>query len=152
MKNCLRITLIMLLGVVMGGCAPNFSPNVYSARSVGQASSVVSGTIVSIRNIRIRGTTGVGALTGVAAGAVAGSNIGGTSSLHTLGAIGGAVLGGALGHHVEKGLGSQRGVELIVRTKGNQRISVVQAGGIKFHVGQRVNVIYGHNRTRIVPK
>ena len=58
--------------------------------------------IISRRPVNIDNNTGAGGLAGVGAGAVAGSQIGGSGAANVLGAIGGAVAGGLLGNAIEE--------------------------------------------------
>jgi len=143
------LALVAPLGLLnCGGPPPN---STYGAYSVGEMASVSYGTIVSMRPVAIQTPpTGIGALTGAAAGGVAGSYIGGDPRANILGAIGGALLGGIAGSAVEGSLSGGRAIEFIIRLDDGRTVSVVQSNENRFAIGQRVAVIYGR-RVRLAP-
>jgi outer membrane lipoprotein SlyB len=135
--------LALVTAFVITGCAADISPNSYSVGSVGQVNRTVSATIISVRDVDIQGTQGVGTAAGVGAGAAAGSAIGGGTRSNIVGAIGGAVIGGVVGAMAEKGLTEQVGVEYVVQTSNGNLMTLVQGPNPRFSVGQNVLVLYG---------
>jgi outer membrane lipoprotein SlyB len=146
--------LLSVLGLsILVGCTPSLSPDVYTTGNAGQIHRVVKGVVISSRVVRVSdsGTgVGVGAVTGGALGAIAGSQIGqGTGSLAA--GIGGALLGGIAGNHVQQGITTQTGVEYVVKLHNKSLISVVQGPTPTFNRGQHVLVQYGAGgRSRII--
>jgi len=141
---------LLVFAVALVGCAPDYSPNVYSGAAVQQADKVVSGTVIGFRQVEIQSDGTVGAVAGGAAGGVLGTQAGEGDVTHALGAVGGALAGGLVGTAVEHTTGDTTGWEYIVRdTKGNL-VSVTQRQDKPIAVGQKVLVIYG-KQARIIP-
>lgn len=147
-----RIIAFGLLAVVfaIAGCAPSYSPNVYSGAAVQQADKVESGTVIGFRQVEIQSDGTVGAVAGGAAGGVLGAQAGEGDVTHTLGAVGGALAGGLVGTAVEHTTGDTTGWEYIVRESKGDLISVTQRQDKPLIVGQKVLVIYG-KQARIIP-
>lgn len=153
MKSSTYFLMSALSLSTLAGCAPSLSPDLYATGNAGQVQRVVSGVIVSSRIVKVADTgtgVGVGAVTGGALGALAGSQIGqGRGSLAA--GIGGALLGGIAGNQVQKGLTSQTGIEYVVRLHNKSLISVVQGPTPTFNRGQHVLVQYGvGGRSRVI--
>lgn len=138
----MRLFLFIISIFILSSCAQDVSPNSYSVGSVGEINRVVSGVIVSVREVNIRGTSSVGSASGVAAGAVAGSALGGGVRGNIFGAIGGAVIGGIAGSAIESSSTAQSGIEYIVQTDNGNMMTIVQ-GGYQLYVGDKVFVLYG---------
>jgi outer membrane lipoprotein SlyB len=133
--------LIVILLTV--GCANKISPQSYSVGSVGQVNRTISGTVISVREVDVSGTTGTGGSAGFALGAVGGSSLGGTGRDNLAGAIGGAVLGGLVGSAIEGNATKQKGIEYVVETENGNLMTIVQGLSPSFESGQRVLVLYG---------
>ena len=137
---------LALLGaavIVLGGCASNISPKTYSVGSVGQVNRTVSATVISVREVDVAGTTGLGGGAGSAAGAVAGSNMGSSGRDNLLGAIGGTVAGGLAGAAIEGNATKQKGMEYVVETENGNLMTIVQGNDPVFAEKQKVLVLYG---------
>jgi len=148
MKILLNILLVPFLLV---SCAQDsMTGDTYSRSGVGQAQSVESGSVVSIRNVRIEGGTGAGTIIGGIAGGYLGQEIGGGSG-RSIARIAGATLGAAAGSHAQKQLEGRNGIEIDVALDGGNRVSVVQELNPRepFAVGQRVRVLSGRNGTKV---
>lgn len=150
MKNILKLLCITLPFLFLSACTNDLSPNTYNTDSVGQASRVEPGVIVSMRNVKIDQNTDMGGLAGAGAGAAAGSAIGGSGEANIIGAIGGAVIGGLAGNYAEKHINKENGVEYIVKLKNGSVTSITQPPNLNLHVDQRVLIIYGKT-VRIIP-
>lgn len=135
--------LLFSLVLLSGGCAHNISPQAYSVGSVGQVNRTISGTVISVREVDVSGTTGTGSSTGSAIGAVGGSSLGGSGRDNLAGAIGGAVIGGLLGSAIEGNATKQKGIEYVVETENGNLMTIVQGLSPLFEAGQRVLVLYG---------
>jgi len=147
-KNIIYLLVPVIL--LLTGCAESLSPSTYSRAEVGQANQAVPAKIVSMRSVTIDANSGAGGLVGVAAGATAGSLIGGSDTAHILGGIGGAVAGGVIGNEVEKGIRKTQGTEYVLKTQKGTYVTVTQVQELNLYVGQRVIIIYG-KQVRIVP-
>lgn len=133
----------------LAGCSPSYSPNTYNAAAVQQANPVAQGVVVGAREVGVSADTTVGAVTGGAAGGVAGAQVGnGVTS--AFGAIGGTLLGGIAGSAVQHVEGDTKAYEYIVRKSNGDLISVTQQDKVELKVGQHVLVIAG-KQARIVP-
>ena len=147
-----RLVIFGLLAVVfaVSGCAPSYSPNVYSGAAVQQADKVVSGTVIGFRQVEIQSDGTVGAVAGGAAGGVLGAQAGEGPVSNALGAVGGALAGGLVGTAVAHTTGDTTGWEYIVREAKGDLVSVTQRQDKPLTVGQKVLVIYG-KQARIIP-
>jgi outer membrane lipoprotein SlyB len=135
--------------LAVGACAPRNTNTTYTSADIGRSAEVSYGVIVSMRPVTIQGgRTGIGTLGGAAAGATAGSFIGGDPRMHILGAIGGAIVGGLAGTAVESSATTGQAVEFIIREDTGQTISVVQTNEEGFQPNERVVLTRGA-RTRI---
>lgn len=139
MLTALGVAIIALVG-----CASNISPRTYSVGSVGQVNRTVSATVISVREVDVAGTTGVGGAAGTATGAVLGSSVGGNDARSNIaGAIGGAVIGGIAGGAIEGNATKQKGMEYVVETENGNLMTIVQGTETVFAEGQKVLVLYG---------
>lgn len=139
--------MLMVLGATilsLAGCASNISPQTYSVGSVGQVNRTISATVISVREVNVAGTAGVGGAAGTAAGAVLGSSAGGSDSRSNIvGAIGGAVIGGLAGSAIEANATKQKALEYVVETENGNLMTIVQGKDTVFAEGQKVLVLYG---------
>ena len=142
---------VALLGAVLalGACAPRNTNTTYTGADIGRSAPVSYGVIVSMRPVTIQGgQSGVGTFGGAAAGATAGSFIGGDPRMRILGAIGGAIVGGLAGSAAEGALSTGQAVEFIIREDTGQTVSVVQTNEENFRPNERIVLTRGA-RTRI---
>lgn len=137
-------TILVAAIIALAGCANNTSPNTYSVGSVGQVNRSISATVISVREVNVAGTTGVGGAAGTATGAVLGSSIGGNDGRSNIvGAIGGAVIGGIAGAAIEANATKQKALEYVVETENGNLMTIVQGKDAVFAEGQKVLVLYG---------
>lgn len=150
-------SVFVATALVSSGCTPNIGGQDYSVADSGHMSQTFAGTILSTRSVVIanqspkdQGKMGAGALVGGAAGGIlAGTTIGKGNGSIAAGAIG-ALAGGALGHYAEKEMTRQNGIEYSIKLDDERVISVAQGLEPRLSVGQRVTVIQGKERTRVV--
>lgn len=147
------ISAIALLPFFLVSCAQDsLTGDTVSRGEAGRAQSVSTGTITSIRPVKIEGNTTGGTLVGAGVGGLLGNQIGGGSG-RTAATVGGALVGGAVGSNVGQNVTSRNGIEIEVRLdQGGNRVSVVQEVNPRenFSVGDRVRVINGGGgRTRV---
>ena len=149
MKKLLCIAFVPFL---ITSCAmDSLTGDTVSRGQAGQAQSVRTGTIISIRNINIQGNSTGGTLVGAGVGGLLGNQFG-KGSGQTAATVGGALIGGALGSQAGQSINSRRGIEIDVRLDQNrERISVVQEVNPRenFYVGDKVRVMIGGGRTRV---
>ncbi|WP_366141919.1 glycine zipper 2TM domain-containing protein [Propionivibrio sp.] len=147
--NALKICSVLLISLILAGCATSKSGDVYSRDQARREMLVRSGVVESIREVTMEGTqSGVGGLAGAAVGGVAGSNVGGGKG-QIVGAIFGAVLGGMAGSAIEESASKKNALEITVRLDGGQLIAVVQEMGEIFNPGERVRILSGNGSTRV---
>ena len=141
--------LLAASALAVAACSTTSGPGDYDAREARYVSSVIYGTVESVRPVRINeDRPGVGTGAGAVIGGLAGSTLGrGPGGLATtiLGAIGGGLAGNAIEHSAT----AQNGEEIIVRLENGQTIAVVQGGFQDFAPGQRVRVLGGPERSRV---
>jgi outer membrane lipoprotein SlyB len=146
---------ILILAVfALASCTPRNSLNQYSEGDVGISTVVEFGTVVHVRQIKIRGeNSGAGGTIGGLTGAAAGSSIGGGKG-NTGAILGGAALGVAAGIVAEQMAGDRDGYEYTV-TKENGMTITVSQNAMKdepvLRVGQRVMVQSSGSYQRVIP-
>ncbi len=98
--------LIALAAALLAACQnASLTGDSYSRTQARQMQTVLEGTIVSVRHVKIDGsqTTGAGTVAGAALGGVAGGAVGkGYGSVAA--AVVGAVAGGFIGNAIEEGV------------------------------------------------
>jgi outer membrane lipoprotein SlyB len=151
-KSSKKLTTVFGALLLLAGCANDYSGDTYDGRAVGEVSRADTGTVVSLRKIKIKpegDTPGAGALLGGAAGALAGSAFGGGKGKMLTAAVGG-VAGGVAGHMIQNK--SQDGFEYTVRLDNGSTVVITQGTSPSLFVGQRVNIINSvKGRSRVVP-
>jgi outer membrane lipoprotein SlyB len=146
MKHILVIAVAM--GLLTSCVRQQISPNVYSARQVGEAAMTYSGSIVSVRPVSVQQQgSGAGTVVGGVAGGALGAAIGrGNLAPTALGAIIGAVAGTAIEHDAAR----QTGLEYVIQLDNGQLMTVVQGCDQIFQCGEPVYVIMsGCGRSRV---
>jgi outer membrane lipoprotein SlyB len=147
-----KLICIAFAPFLIVSCAmDSLTSDTVSRDQAGQAQSVRTGTIVSIRDINIQGGSTGGTLVGAGVGGLLGNQFGGGSG-RTAATVGGALVGGALGSQAGQSMNSRRGIEIDVSLDQNrERISVVQEVNPRetFFVGDKVRVMVGGGRTRV---
>ncbi len=156
MKTSARVAFATVLAstLAISGCAYNSSSaDVYSAGQAQREQTVRMATVESVRGVTISSNngqpSGIGALGGGAAGAVAGSTIGGGKG-SILTAIAGGLIGAVAGNAVENGVAKHSGVEITVRLdNGDMRAITQSATGEIFRAGDRVRLLSSGGVTRV---
>ena len=156
MKTSARVAFATVLAstLAISGCASNSSSaDVYTAGQAQREQTVRMATVESVRGVTISSNngqpSGIGALGGGAAGAVAGSTIGGGKG-SILTAIAGGLIGAVAGNAVENGVAKHSGVEITVRLdNGDMRAITQSATGEIFRAGDRVRLLSSGGVTRV---
>lgn len=144
------LPVLALAVLVLSGCTPSYSPDTYSSAAVQQASKVEQGVIVGVRRVAVQASGTTGAVTGAAAGGIAGSQapVGGVATAFT--ALGGSLVGGLVGTGIERATGDTFAFEYVVRKANGELVSVTQKDKDPLELGHKVLVIAGP-QARIVP-
>jgi outer membrane lipoprotein SlyB len=152
----LFLVALSISSLFMQGCARRISANSYHAGHVGEASETYKGVVVSKRVITVQesermqdNTTGM--VAGGVAGGLLGSMVGkGKGSL--LGGIAGAGLGATGGAFLQDHLGTQDGIEYVIRLENGRMMTVVQGPDVAINIGQSVLIMVSHTgRSRVIP-
>ena len=145
-----RPVLLLALPLALAACSQSYSPDTYAAGAAQQAAKVERGEIIGVRPVLIRPDGTVGAVSGGAAGGVAGSQTPGGEVASAFGAIGGTLLGGIAGSAAEQAVADAKGYEYIVQETDGHMVSVAQTDRRPLPIGMRVLVIAG-KQARVVP-
>ncbi len=149
MRVTARLTAVALV-LGLAACVPVYTNSTYSAYEMGRTANISYGVIISMRVVEIQGPqTGIGTFGGVAAGATAGSFIGGGDPRASIvGAIAGAIVGGIAGSAIERSASTGYAIDFIIREDDGQTTEVVQTNEEAFQPGERVVLVRGA-RTRL---
>lgn len=146
--------LSVLSATTLTACTDTTSGSTYKRGETGNAFTVYRGTVLSVREVDVKGSeSGIGAGAGAAIGGVGGSQVGGNKSMNIIGAIGGALIGGLIGYAAEKGITSETALEVIVQRDDGKTVGYVQATddkSLNLQPGQRVIIMHGE-KDRVVP-
>jgi outer membrane lipoprotein SlyB len=149
----MKKTLFVLLGVaflLLGGCAQVPNANSFGAEQAQTPMRVQFGRVLQVNASSVRpGNTVAGTSEGAIAGGVLGSFLGqGRGSI--VGAVAGMIAGAVAGHLAEATAATKTGQLVTVKLDNGQIMAVAQTG-ITFKRGQRVEVVYQGNHTRVLP-
>jgi outer membrane lipoprotein SlyB len=140
MKSTNLLAVLLVSGVILGGCAESLSGSAYSRGQAREVMEVRMAVVESVRHVQIEGTrSGVGTAAGAVVGGVAGSNVGAGKG-STVGAVLGAVGGGLLGSALEQGT---------VKLDSGKLLAITQEADEEFRVGERVRILTGGGVTRV---
>ncbi len=142
------IPVLLLVGV-LAGCSLH-SGSTYERNEMGSPEYFKKGVILSVRDVKIKGTeSGAGAAAGAAAGGLAGSTLGGNTATRALGGLGGAVIGGIVGHTTENVITGGSASEFIIQPDEGEPYAVVQVNDEELKPGERV-LIMESGKLRVV--
>ena len=134
------IPTLLLIGI-FSGCSLH-SGSTYKSEEMGAPTTFKKGVILSIRDVKIKGTeSGVGAVAGATAGGLAGSTLGGSTATRALGGLGGAVIGGIVGHTTENLITGGDASEFIVQPDAGESYAIVQINDEELKAGERILII-----------
>jgi outer membrane lipoprotein SlyB len=146
----LVIALAFAALLSLAACGSVHSGGTYDRNQAGEEQHVSRGTIVSMREVQIDGTSsGAGQIGGGVLGGVAGSTIGSGTRATIAGAVVGAVAGAVLGTVAERQITRTTATEFTVREESGLVIAVVQANNEGLREGDRVVVLRG-SKTRVI--
>jgi len=140
------LTTIILL---QAGCSLH-SGSTYERGEMGQPQSFSKGVIVSVRDVKIKGTeSGVGAVSGAVMGGLGGSKVSEDPTISAIGAIGGAIVGGLAGAKAEELIMRDNASEFIIQPDVGEPFTFTQVNEEELKVGERVLII-NSDKMRIV--
>lgn len=145
------ILIIATVPLLFASCAQDsLTGDSYSRSGTGQAQTVRTGTITSIRYVKIEGDSTAGTIIGAAAGGLLGNQVG-SGSGRTAATVGGALAGGVGGSYAGKAVTAKQGLEIEVRLDEGGSVSIVQQENPRepFAEGERVRVLSGSGRDRV---
>jgi outer membrane lipoprotein SlyB len=151
----MKLFLITILtsALFLSGCE-TMSQDVYDYREAGQSVIVEFGTVVDVRQIKIKGpNSGAGAVTGAVAGGALGSQVG-SGDGQGAAMIVGAVAGLAAGAVAEQALQDKTGRDFVIVLQNGKTITVSQYFKKDEPIikqGQRVMVQTSGSYQRVLP-
>ncbi|MHB1752173.1 MAG: outer membrane lipoprotein [Acidiferrobacter sp.] len=152
MKKLTILGMVIVTVAALTGCAmPPLNANTYRASESMQPRTVAFGTVLAVRAIQIRAGAQDGT-TGAAAGGLGGAGVGAA-----LGNTRGAVIGGVLGAVTGAFVGSQQtqsGEMVTIQAANGYTFALPQPmakGEHPFFVNEKVEIIQGQRRDRVVP-
>lgn len=129
--------------VLLSGCATrSLQSDAYSRSEARQLYTVQTGTLESIRMVRLEGrSSSVGTIAGGLIGGLMGNSVGGGNGrklMTVLGALAGAGTGAAF----EKNATASQAVEILVKLDSGQQVVIVQEiSEEQLRLGQRVRIV-----------
>jgi len=149
MKDQLKSGGVLLLVVLVAGCAQGLGGSSYTREEARVEQNVRMGIVESVRPVQIEGTrSGVGPAAGAVVGGIAGSTVGGGRG-SAAAAVLGAVAGGVAGQAVEQGTTRTNGVEVTVKLNSGALVAIVQAADETFKPGDRVRILSDGRTSRV---
>ena len=146
-----KFTLLFLTALILlqTNCSLH-SGSVYDREEMGQPQSFSKGIIVSVRDVKIKGTeSGVGAVSGAVMGGLGGSKVSEDPTISAIGAIGGAIVGGLAGAKAEELIMRDNASEFIIQPDVGEPFTFTQVNEEELKVGERVLII-NSDKMRIV--
>lgn len=142
--------LLLAITVAALAACTTTSPDVVSRSDAQRMSTLVDGTVLSLRPVVVEGSqSGIGATAGGVVGGVAGASVGGRRESVAVGVIG-AVVGGVIGNAVERMGTREQAYEIIVQLKNGERRSIIQAQAEEaFKPGDPVVIVTTGGKVRV---
>ena len=149
MKRTLTLLATVTALAALSACSTT-SPDVISRQDANRMSTVLDGTVLSVRSVTVEGNqSGVGAGAGGVVGAIAGSSVGGRRD-SAAGAVLGAVAGAVVGNAMERMGTREEAVEIMVQLRNGERRSIVQAkGNEQLKPGDAVVIVTTGGKARV---
>lgn len=137
-----KILVVLMMAVFLTACGAGNTNTTYRRSQIGKTGSTSTGVIVAMEVITTEGeNTGLGTIAGGAAGAIAGSAIGGGRG-SALAALGIGVAGAVAGNLIEKKILTDTAFEFLIQEdKTGNVISVVQSNELGLQPGDHVIMV-----------
>lgn len=144
-----RLIAAGILSVFLAACASSNSGSVYSRDDARKTQTVRTGTVESVRQVKLEGTKSpIGTVAGGAVGGIAGSSVGGGKG-SAIAAVIGAVIGGLAGSAAEEVATRKDALEITVKLDGGGLLAIVQEADEAFAAGDKVRLIENGGTTRV---
>ncbi|PKO47909.1 MAG: hypothetical protein CVU29_00570 [Betaproteobacteria bacterium HGW-Betaproteobacteria-22] len=144
-----KFIALSILSLLMAACASSNSGSVYSRDEARKVQTVRTGTVESVRQVKLEGTKSqIGTVAGGAVGGIAGSSVG-SGRGSAVGAVLGAVVGGIAGAAAEEVATRKDALEITVKLDGGGLVAIVQEADETFAAGERVRLIEHGGVTRV---
>ncbi len=144
-----RLIAVGILSVFLAACASSNSGSVYSRDDARKTQTVRTGTVESVRQVKLEGTKSpIGTVAGGAVGGIAGSSVGGGKG-SAIAAVIGAVIGGLAGSAAEEVATRKDALEITVKLDGGGLLAIVQEADEAFAAGDKVRLIENGGTTRV---
>jgi outer membrane lipoprotein SlyB len=137
----------LALAATLGACDQGVQPGVVNTSAAGGYRGE-SGRVVSIREVPLKGSSGLndGTLVGGGVGAAGGAIVGGAVSHSVGGALIGAALGavggGIAGTAIDQNGSTRRGIEVTIQKDDGSNVTIAQKDDNDVQMGDRVVVVY----------
>jgi len=126
------------------------SGSTYDREEMGQPQSFSKGVIISVRNVKIKGTeSGVGIVSGAVMGGLAGSQVGSNDATSAIAAIGGALVGGLIGSKAEEMVMKDSAAEFAIQPDIGEPFTFIQENEEELKSGEHVLII-NSDKMRII--
>ncbi|MCG8689085.1 MAG: glycine zipper 2TM domain-containing protein [Desulfobacterales bacterium] len=152
-SRLVAIWVVIGAAIMINGCAPSKSGNVYTHDQTMRAQTVQNGTVESVKSVRIEqgDKPAAGTVIGGAAGGVLGNTVG-SGRGRTVATVAGALAGAAAGAAAEKKMKTADALEIIVNLDNGKTIVIVQEADVQLYPGDRIRVITSPDGTTRVSK
>jgi outer membrane lipoprotein SlyB len=144
-----RTLIAVALAATLAACATS-SPDVISRQDAQRMSTVIDGTVLSVRPVVVDGSqSGAGAAAGGVVGGIAGSSVGNRRESAAVGVLA-AVAGAVVGNAIERTATREDALEILVQLKSGERRAIVQAKGAEaFNPGDAVTIVTTGSKVRV---
>lgn len=145
----LKTLAVLGIAATLAACSTT-SPDVVARSGAGRLSTVLAGTVESVRPVTVEGNqSGIGAAAGAVVGGTAGGSVGGRREQLAVGTLA-AVLGGVIGNAIERSVTREQAQEIVVRLPTGERVAIVQATGSEaLGPGDAVTIVQSAGRSRV---
>ncbi|WP_409423144.1 glycine zipper 2TM domain-containing protein [Pseudaeromonas sp. ZJS20] len=152
MQRAKSLLWVMTAALAVTGCANQnlYSGDVYTAGQAKEVQTVVYGTLVSVRPVKIQaGSDGLlGTLGGAVLGGVLGSAVG-SGKGKDLATAAGAVAGAAAGKKAQESMDLVDGAELEIKKDSGDIVVVVQGANTAYQPGARVRMVQSGSKVTV---
>ena len=150
MKILKSFNLIFILIIGTSCSTLDYKPETVSQDQAGKIQTVLFGTILDLRSVKIEGDRDLGS----AAGAVIGGDLASDNNKAPVASgVIGALIGSAVGSEIGSKINEKNAIELTIELDSGRIISIAQEVSEQFifFEGQRVKVVKSNYRSRVQP-
>lgn len=143
--------MVLITGVILAGCSANAPVTHNEVGSVKRERTVdiQQGRVTNVKQVSILGKrSAIGNTVGRTAGSLAGGALGsGYGSV--VGSVLGSVLGGAMGSNADENLQKKAALEITVRLRDGEHLTITQLNKVSFKVGDNVKLIMKEGKAHV---